>query len=64
MASASFLWEASSTVKDWISTGSLLLDLAISNVKNGGIPVGRLTEISGGEGCVAEDTLVEIELED
>lgn len=50
-ASAGFLWESSSNVTNWISTGSLLLDLAISNVKDGGVPVGRLTEISGGEGA-------------
>ena len=34
-------------VSDWISTGSSILDLAISNRPNGGIPVGRITEISG-----------------
>jgi recombination protein RecA len=38
-----------STVKGYISTGSCLLDIAISNVKNGGIPQGRLTEIAGME---------------
>jgi recombination protein RecA len=35
---------------DWISTGSSLLDLAISNRPNGGIPVGRIVELSGLEG--------------
>ena len=34
----------------WISTGSPMLDLAISNRPNGGLPVGRLTEITGLEG--------------
>jgi len=30
-----------STVTDWISTGSSILDLAISNRPKGGLPVGR-----------------------
>jgi recombination protein RecA len=34
-------------IKKWISTGSTLLDYAISNRRNGGIPYGRITEISG-----------------
>jgi len=34
---------------EWLSTGSSLLDLAISNRPNGGIPVGRITEITGME---------------
>lgn len=48
-ASASYLWQSSTHVKEWISTGSKLLDVALSNRKDGGIPVGRLTEISGAE---------------
>jgi len=36
-------------VSDWISTGSSLLDLAISNRKNGGLPVGRICELSSQE---------------
>lgn len=36
-------------VKEFISTGSALLDYIISNRKNGGVPVGKLTEISGEE---------------
>lgn len=36
-------------VKEWISTQSTLLDLIVSNRKDGGIPVGKLTEISGEE---------------
>jgi|TARA_B110000211_G_C14089933_1_gene558461 recombination protein RecA len=32
---------------EWISTGSSMLDLCISNRPNGGIPVGRITEITG-----------------
>ena len=34
-------------VKDYISTGNAELDIAISNRPNGGIPVGRITEITG-----------------
>jgi recombination protein RecA len=37
-------------LNDWIGTGSSLLDLAISNRPNGGIPVGRIVELSGLEG--------------
>lgn len=37
-------------VEDFISTGSSLLDYAIANKPNGGVPVGRITEISGREG--------------
>ena len=32
-------------IKDFVSTGSTMLDLAISNKPNGGIAVGRITEI-------------------
>lgn len=41
--------EDPSMVSDWISTGSTLLDLAISNRKNGGLPVGRIVELSSQE---------------
>jgi recombination protein RecA len=34
-------------VEEFIPTGSTLLDYAISNRKNGGIPVGRITELIG-----------------
>ena len=34
-------------IKEFISTGSSTLDLAISNRPNGGIAVGRITEING-----------------
>ena len=34
-------------IKDFVSTGSSMLDLAISNKPNGGIAVGRITEING-----------------
>ena len=33
-------------IKDFISTGSSMLDLAISNKPNGGVAVGRITEIN------------------
>lgn len=36
-------------VKEFISTGSTLLDYIISNRRDGGVPVGKLTEISGEE---------------
>lgn len=39
-----------SSISDWISTGSSMLDLAISNRPNGGLPVGRLIELNGLEG--------------
>src|SRR6056300_499090 len=35
---------------EWVSTGCAPLDLAISNRPNGGLPVGRITEITGLEG--------------
>jgi len=34
-------------IKDFVSTGSTMLDLAISNKPNGGIAVGRITEVNG-----------------
>ena len=37
-------------VIDWISTGSTMLDLAISNKPNGGVGVGKITELNGLEG--------------
>lgn len=39
--------EMTADVTDFVSTGSSMLDLAISNRPNGGIPVGRITEITG-----------------
>jgi recombination protein RecA len=46
---AYFLDEADSPsdVTDWISTGSSMLDLAISNRPHGGLPVGRMVEFNG-----------------
>ena len=37
-------------VTDWISTGSSMLDLAISNRPYGGLPVGKMVEFNGLEG--------------
>ena len=37
-------------VVDWISTGSTMLDLAIANKPNAGVPVGKITELNGLEG--------------
>ena len=39
--------ETPTDLGEWISTGSSILDLAISNRKNGGLPVGRITELTG-----------------
>ena len=39
--------ESPADLTEWIPTGSSMLDLAISNRPNGGIPVGRITEITG-----------------
>ena len=38
---------APADVKEWISTGSSMLDLAIANRPYGGFPVGRIIEITG-----------------
>ena len=46
----------------WLSTGDDILDIYISNRKNGGIPGGRISQISGLPGCVTEDTLVKIRI--
>ena len=34
-------------IPDWVSTGSTVLDLAISNRPNGGFPVSKIVEITG-----------------
>lgn len=36
-------------VKDWISTGSTILDYVISNRRDGGVPCGKITELQGEE---------------
>ena len=49
---AYFLDEGSNPtdVTDFISTGSTILDLAIANKPNGGVAVGKITELNGLEG--------------
>ena len=39
--------EAPTNVEGWISTGCSMLDVAISNRPYGGLPVGRITEVTG-----------------
>lgn len=39
--------DAPTNVKDWLSTGNAMLDVAISNRPYGGLPVGRIAEITG-----------------
>lgn len=50
-AQASLITDSSTNIKDWVSTGDFMLDLIVSNRLDGGLPVGRLTEIAGGEGA-------------
>jgi recombination protein RecA len=38
---------APTNVNGWVSTGSDMLDIAISNRANGGFPIGRIIEITG-----------------
>lgn len=49
---AFFLDEADNPwdILEWVSTGSTLLDLAVSNRPHGGLPVGKIVELSGLEG--------------
>jgi len=50
-------------VNEWVSTGSSMLDLAISNRPHGGLPVGRIIEINGleasGKSLIAAHVLAE-----
>ena len=39
--------EAPTNVSGWVSTGCAMLDVAISNRPYGGLPVGRIVEITG-----------------
>ncbi len=50
-------------VVGWVSSGASMLDLAISNRPYGGFPVGRITELTGLEQCVTEDTIIEVIIE-
>jgi recombination protein RecA len=47
---AFFITDDTVSVTDWVSTGNDLVDLSIANRPNGGIPVGKMTEITGLEG--------------
>jgi recombination protein RecA len=55
--------DAPSNVKEWISSGCSMLDLAISNRPHGGFPVGRITEVTGleasGKSLLVSHTLAE-----
>jgi recombination protein RecA len=55
--------DSPSNVKEWISSGCSMLDLAVSNRPHGGFPVGRITEITGleasGKSLLAAHTLAE-----
>jgi len=44
-------YDAPTLFTDFISTGSSILDIAVSNRKNGGIACGRITELQGNEGA-------------
>ena len=39
--------KAPTEVNGWVKSGSSMLDIAISNKKDGGFPVGRISEITG-----------------
>jgi recombination protein RecA len=43
--------DAPTNIRRWISTGSKLLDYAISNKRGGGFPEGRIIEIQGPPSC-------------
>ena len=55
--------ENPSNITKWVSTGNDVLDLVISNRAHGGLPGGRIIELTGLEGCVTEDTLVDVIIE-
>ena len=52
-----------SKIIDWVPSGNDQLDLVMCNRENGGFPVGRITEITGLEHCVTEDTEIDIIIE-
>lgn len=57
-----------SDVKEWVGTGSSLLDLAISNRPHGGLPVGRIVELNGlessGKSLICAHILAETQKKD
>jgi recombination protein RecA len=50
-ATAGYVYESASDVSEFVSTGSKVLDLVLANKFDGGVPVGRFTEICGDEGA-------------
>ena len=60
--------EAPTNVEGWISTGTAMLDVAISNRPYGGLPVGRIAEITGleqsGKSLLAAHLLAETQKQD
>lgn len=52
----------------WVSTGSAMLDVAISNKPHGGFPIGRIIEINGleqsGKSLLAAHTLAQTQKKD
>lgn len=59
---------ASSIVREWVSTGSSLVDVDISNREHGGFPVGRISIISGlessGKSLMAAHVIAETQKRD
>lgn len=55
-------------VSGWVSTGQSILDIAISNKPEGGLPVGRITELTGleqtGKSLLAAHALAETQKKD
>lgn len=56
--------ESPTEVKQWIPTGSRWLDSIICRGKLGGVPCSKISELSGLESCVFEDTEIEVIIED
>lgn len=52
-----------SSIENWVSTGSPVLNIIFSNKIDGGYPCGRIIEVAGLESCVTEDTIVDIIIE-
>ena len=56
--------ESPSEVKHWISTGSTVLDVMISNdSENRGLPTGKIGVLYGSSGCMAPDTPMVVRLD-
>lgn len=56
--------ESPSEIDDWVSTGSTVLDLMISNQEEGGLPTRKIVEFYGPSGCLTGDTEVEVRVEE